>query len=394
MYWADPDDGALWLASRHDGVTGEDLRKLLPALRKHGLPELAPGQGARGELVVPKTVFRENHAGKPGRTTMRNAVAGLVSSVKSLDADLARDVHFVAYEWLPDVKHAGTCAPFPDQASALLSNGFPHVVAWRRVLSVDMGALQSAYADWRDGPDATYDMDGVVFSNGAAHRRTADPCPKHALAFKMRTCDQLADTTVVAVLWSPSRFGVLKPTLRVQPVTIAGVRYEFCSGKHARYIVDKILGPGAKVTIARANDVIPDVDAVHAPAPEGPALPPDGTFRWLSDVEIEETVPSSATAAKALTFFWRTLGVRDLAEASVQALFDAGFSTVAAMSTMRPVDISGVVHGVADKKATAWTRDIATALASAKFVDVLYGSCACGRGVGRTKLSLVVDAVL
>lgn len=393
LYWADA-DGKPWLASRHDGVTGEDLRKLLPALRHGGLPDLAPGQGARGELVVSKATFRAKHTGKPGRTTMRNAVAGLVSSVKSLDADLTADLHFVAYEWVPDVTDARTCPPFPDQASALTTAGFPHVVTWRRVPVADMGALQSAYADWRDGSEGLYDMDGVVFSDGASHPRSSDPCPKHALAFKMRTADQLADTVVVAVQWNPSRFGVLKPTLQVEPVTIAGVRYEFCSGKHAQYIVQTRLGPGARVTIARANDVIPDVDAVHAPAPGGPSLPPDGTFRWLSDVEIEETVPSDDTAVKALTFFWRALGVRDLAEASVQALFTSGFGTVSAMAAMTARDISGVVPGVAEKKATAWVRDIGAALRRAGFVDVLYGSCACGRGVGPTKLALVADAVI
>lgn len=373
------------LASRHEGTVGGDMGdRLFPYLR---LPPLRAGELVRGELIVPKAVFDARHRGE-GRQSIRACIAGLVGSKAHFDEGLARDVHFVAYEFMPSPTEA---LPFSQQLAKLRRRGFPHVVdvvATPGPLTMEF--LESTFRAWR--ADHPYEMDGVVFSNDAVHAREAGRNPKYALAFKMDCEDQMADTEVVAVHWNPSRFGVLCPQIEVRPVRIAASTYTYCSGKHARFIVDAGIGPGARVRIIRANDVIPDVQAVLAAAPGGGALPDGVPFHWVSDVLIAEDAPSEERAVQVIVHFWAHLGAQHFSDKSVRKLYDAGFKTLRQWVDMRAADIEGL-PGVQARTAAKWVQSMQAALGEATLDRVLNASSVFGRGVGSRRLKWVFDAL-
>ena len=63
-----------------------------------------------------------------------------------------------------------------------------------------------------------YEIDGMIVTNNYSHHRNTSGNPDYAFAFKMVMDEQMAETVVLGVKWSPSKDGFLKPRVQVQPV--------------------------------------------------------------------------------------------------------------------------------------------------------------------------------
>ena len=95
--------------------------------------------------------------------------------------------------------------------------------------------LSQLLVAWRD--DYDYEIDGVIVINDAIYPRPKGN-PEYGFAFKMVLSDQIAETTVVDVLWAPSKDGFLKPRVQIDPVTLGGARIEYATGFNAKFIED------------------------------------------------------------------------------------------------------------------------------------------------------------
>ena len=62
--------------------------------------------------------------------------------------------------------------------------------------------------------ESSYDIDGIIVADNHTYPRTSKN-PKHAFAFKMVLGDQVVESKVVNVIWSPSKDGYLKPKVLV-----------------------------------------------------------------------------------------------------------------------------------------------------------------------------------
>ena len=63
-----------------------------------------------------------------------------------------------------------------------------------------------------------YDIDGVIVVDDHQYPRIKKS--KHAFAFKMVLSDQIVESKVVDVIWSPSKTGYLKPRIQIQPLKL------------------------------------------------------------------------------------------------------------------------------------------------------------------------------
>ena len=103
--------------------------------------------------------------------------------------------------------------------------------------------------------------DGLVLSfndiaYGESLGRTAK-FPRNAIAFKWQ--DEMAETTLREVEWSPSRTGLINPVAIFDPVELEGTTVTRASVHNVSIVEDLKLGIGDTVTVYKANMIIPQI---------------------------------------------------------------------------------------------------------------------------------------
>ena len=271
------------LYTRGDGTIGQDITGVLNYIH---LPQI-PNVIIRGEFIIKKKEF-ETHYSKTA-SNIRNMVAGIINQKKH-DPTKTKSVDFVAYEVIEPVLS-------PSQQMAFLKENHFNTVQHETTkmptttpitapitthTTITNETLSNTLVKWR--AEYEYEIDGVIVANDAIYERTSTN-PKHAFAFKMVISDQLAETQVTDVIWTPSKDGYLKPRVRVNPVKINGVKIEYVTGFNGQYISKNKIGIGAVIQLVRSGDVIPYIKSVVVPAET--AKMPDVPYTWTeSNIDI------------------------------------------------------------------------------------------------------------
>jgi len=108
-----------------------------------------------------------------------------------------------------------------------------------------------------------YQLDGVVISFSEQYRKKLgenEHEPEWAVAIKFIPPEAI--TTVTDIEWNVSKNGELIPTVLLEPVFLDGSTIRRVSGYNAGYIVNKKIGKNAKLSIAKAGEIIPEVQKV------------------------------------------------------------------------------------------------------------------------------------
>jgi DNA ligase (NAD+) len=267
-------------ATRGDGEEGEDvtlnartISEIPGTLAGPDVPEIAE---VRGEVYLGHADFagineRQREKGLPEFANPRNAAAG---SLRQLDVSVtaARPLRFFAYAWgeMPVL-------PAPTQfgvVEAFRRWGFKTNPLMKRCESV-----AELIAQYRliESQRATlgYDIDGVVYKVDdlalQARLGFVSRAPRWAIAHKFPA--ELATTVLEAIDIQVGRTGALSPVARLKPVTVGGVVVTNATLHNEDYIrgFDSKGLPirdgtdiriGDTVTVKRAGDVIPRVEAV------------------------------------------------------------------------------------------------------------------------------------
>ncbi len=103
--------------------------------------------------------------------------------------------------------------------------------------------------------------DGLVLlyddiAYGQSLGRTAK-FPRDSIAFKWT--DELAETTLREIEWSPSRTGLINPVAVFEPVALEGTTVSRASVHNLNILEDLQLGEGDRITVYKANMIIPQV---------------------------------------------------------------------------------------------------------------------------------------
>ena len=81
--------------------------------------------------------------------------------------------------------------------------------------------------------------------------------PRNAIAFKWQ--DEIRETTLLEMEWSPSRTGLINPVAIFEPVELEGTTVSRASVHNVSILRSLKLGIGDKITVYKANMIIPQI---------------------------------------------------------------------------------------------------------------------------------------
>lgn len=316
--------------SRGDGLEGADITRHIrnfPSIpKKINHPSLI----VRGEVIIPKDEFEiaRNYCPRDSGELYKNArnmVAGIMNSKEVSNPKVYEHIHFVAYG-IP-----GDNQDKQEQLNLLINNNFKVVFnfiwsfydATDENLSIQLCTRRA---------QSNYELDGLVIEVDKSEIREelsskkSSLEPQYAKKFKIADVANEAIAIVTSISWKISKHGYLKPTVIMEPVELVGVTIQRASGYNAKFIIDNCIGPGAKIRITRAGDVIPDILEVIEQSPYGTFMSmPDIPWNWNeTNVDIVAQDLTDEEYLLKLKSFFNSIGVKNLQEASIQKLIDYG----------------------------------------------------------------------
>ncbi len=186
----------------------------------------------------------------------RNLCSG---SVRQLNSRITaeRNVHFEAFSLVRadgvDFKNSRQ-----QQFEWLKSQGF-EVVHYERVTAESLPQAVERFAAAIQTNDIP--SDGLVLlyddiAYGESLGRTAK-FPRNAIAFKWQ--DEIRETTLSYIEWSPSRTGLINPVAVFEPVELEGTTVSRASVHNISIMEALELGAGDTITVYKANMIIPQI---------------------------------------------------------------------------------------------------------------------------------------
>lgn len=266
----------------------------------------------------------------------RNLCSG---SVRQLNNQITaeRNVRFYAFS-LVQAQENGEEADFQNsrekQYEFLAKQGFDVVQHTR----VNKDNIIEAVADYEKRVE-TYEVpsDGLVLiyddiAYGRSLGRTAK-FPRDSIAFKW--ADEVMETVLKEIEWSPSRTGLINPIAIFEPVELEGTTVSRASVHNISILKGLKLGIGDKITVYKANMIIPQIaqnltnsDSAEIPK-HCPVCGGDTELRAVNEVQsLYCTNPDcEAKKIKSFTHFVGrdAMNIDGLSEATLEKFIAKGF---------------------------------------------------------------------
>ncbi len=331
-------DGKLAKAvTRGNGEVGEVVTNNAKTFRN--LPVSIPYKGElvlRGEAVITYSDFDEINAGIEEDAAKYKNPRNLCSgSVRQLNNEITakRNVNFFAFA-LVKADGVDFHNSREEQFLFLQEQGFQTV----EFKKVDRDTLISTLEDFEKKIE-NYDVpsDGlvIVYDNIAYGQSlgTTAKFPRDSIAFKWE--DEVRETVLKEIEWSPSRTGLINPVAIFEPVELEGTTVSRASVHNISILRGLKLGIGDRITVYKANMIIPQIaenltesDNVEPPK-ECPACGGDTEIRKVNEVQsLYCTNPfCSAKKIKAFTLFVSrdAMNIEGLSEATLEKFIAKGY---------------------------------------------------------------------
>ncbi len=262
----------------------------------------------------------------------RNLCSG---SVRQLNNKITaeRHVRFYAFS-LVEAEGMDNINSRKEQMEFLRNQGF-EVVEYKEVT----GDTMLDGIDYFAKEITTYDIpsDGLVLifddiAYGKSLGRTAK-FPRDAIAFKW--ADEIRETILKEIEWSPSRTGLINPVAIFEPVELEGTTVSRASVHNISVMRALKLGIGDKITVYKANMIIPQIadnltgsDNVEIPC-TCPVCGEKTEIQALNDVQTLYCMNAECPVKKikSLTLFVSrdALNMEGLSEATLEKFVAEGF---------------------------------------------------------------------
>lgn len=239
--------------TRGNGREGLDVTSKINAIlgsESYKLNERFTG-AIRGEVVMPTSSWNDKHFDEirnDPSANPRNMTAGIMNRIE--DSSDLKFLNYVVYKVL-----VSESREFKDifEINDFLQNNFENVAP-----EISFGSFEyigesykSLYNKWSE----VYPCDGLVFSNV-----NCDNLDWNEIAYKFE--DECKEVIVTDITYNATRTGRIVPRVWFNPVELSGAVVQKCTGFNAQFIKDNKVGIGSKITIARSNQVIPDLQKV------------------------------------------------------------------------------------------------------------------------------------
>src|SRR6056297_287265 len=200
----------------------------------------------RGEIIL-------DHL-PDGYTNKRSATAGIINDDNNEKLHL---LNVMFYE------HINSDSNSEDSRMNFIKSLFPDNSVnstSMKVKTLDDNTLVYMLKDYKEmWPQ--YDIDGLVLTLDKSIRENVK-YPKNKVSFKVN--QEAIFTTVKNIEWNTGRTGRVIPLVYIDPVTIDGSTINKATGHNAKFIKDKFIKKGTKISIVRSGDVIPYIVDVEA----------------------------------------------------------------------------------------------------------------------------------
>jgi DNA ligase (NAD+) len=296
----------------------------------------------RGEAVITYADFEEiNSKIEDVDAKYKNPRNLCSGSVRQLNNQITaeRNVRFYAFNLVrAQDMESGESVDFgnsrENQFKFLAVLGFD-VVGYKRVNS---GNIIEAIADYEERIK-TYEVpsDGLVLiyddiEYGRSLGRTAK-FPRDSIAFKW--ADEIRETLLKEIEWSPSRTGLINPVAIFEPVELEGTTVSRASVHNISILRGLKLGIGDRITVYKANMIIPQIadnltksDNVEIPA-KCPVCGGTTEVRAVNEVQSLYCTNPACDAKKIKSFELfvsrDAMNIDGLSEATLEKFISKGF---------------------------------------------------------------------
>lgn len=331
-------DGKLAKAvTRGNGEIGEVVTNNARTFKN--IPLAIPFTGdlvLRGEAVITYSDFEKLNAeledAEARYKNPRNLCSGSVRQLSS-EVTAGRNVRFYAFS-LVSASGAEFHNSREEQFRFLTEQGFEvvehYMVTEENILdTIELFEKKiESYDVPSDGLVLTYED----IAYGQSLGRTAK-FPRHSIAFKW--ADELRETTLKEIEWSPSRTGLINPVAIFEPVELEGTTVSRASVHNISILRGLKLGIGDRITVYKANMIIPQIaenltcsDNVKIPE-LCPVCGGKTEIRQVNEVQSLYCTNEKCAAKriKAFTLFVSrdAMNIEGLSEATLEKFVDMGF---------------------------------------------------------------------
>lgn len=332
------EDGKLIKAvTRGNGEVGEVITNNAKVFSN--LPVTIPYKGRlviRGEAVITYSDFEKINAGIEDESMKYKNPRNLCSgSVRQLNNQITaqRNVNFFAFA-LVSAEEVDFKNSRKYQFEWLKQQGF--MVVEHEL--VDASIIEDAVKGFADRITTNdFPSDGLVITYddieyGLSLGRTSK-FPRNAFAFKWK--DELAETTLLEIEWSPSRTGLINPVAIFEPVELEGTTVSRASVHNISIVEELELGIGDRITVYKANMIIPQIAEnltrsrmLHIPE-KCPVCGEKTIIKQQNDVKALYCVNEKCQAKqiKGFTHFVSrdAMNIDGLSEATLEKFIQCGF---------------------------------------------------------------------
>jgi NAD-dependent DNA ligase len=376
-------DNKISMYTRGNGTYGQDISHILPHINID-TSKIINNDAIRGELVITKSNFKRIEA---NMANARNAVSGIINTKKP-DVNMLKLIDFVAY-WViePKLKQS-------DQLKYIENKGIKCVdYSIKKSISVKM--LSEMLVKGRTSLE--YEIDGVVIiDNSKINIQIEGQNPDWGVAFKQILTDQIAEATVVDVIWEISKDKYIKPKIKINTVELLGSEITFATAFNAKFVVDNKIGPGSIIKLIKSGDVIPYIQEVLKESDSKKPKMPSIKYEWNeTEVDIIATELDDESMnkiiVKKLSYFFQTLDVKYMGEGTIEKFVDNGYNDLWKILSAN-VSKLGKIDGFGVRLIEKIYDSIDKSLINRNLCDLMAASQIFGRGIGSKKFKLITDA--
>lgn len=290
----------------------------------------------RGEAIITYSDFEKiNETIGDADAKYKNPRNLCSGSVRQLNNEITakRNVRFYAFS-LVSAEDVDFRNSREVQFRWLNEQGF-EVVEYRKVTAETLDEAMDYFAEAvttndfpSDGLVALYDDIAYGESLG-----TTAKFPRNAMAFKW--ADEMRDTRLLEIEWSPSRTGLINPVAIFEPVELEGTTVSRASVHNISIMKELKLGIGDTIRVYKANMIIPQIaenltGSGNAPIPHNcPACGQETIVKKENDVECLFCVNPGCPAKKIKSFGLFTsrdaMNIDGLSEATLEKFIARGF---------------------------------------------------------------------
>lgn len=290
----------------------------------------------RGEAVISYSDFeRINSRIEDVDARYKNPRNLCSGSVRQLNSEITaqRSVQFIAFN-LVRAEGVDFANSREAQFAFLEKQGFEVV---QRVLVTEDTILDAIEDYARRVESYEIPSDGLVLTFediafGQSLGRTAK-FPRHSIAFKW--ADELRETTLREIEWSPSRTGLINPVAIFEPVELEGTTVSRASVHNISILRGLKLGIGDRITVYKANMIIPQIaenltgsDTVEIPK-TCPVCGGRTQIRQVADAQSLYCTNEDCAAKKIKSFTLfvsrDAMNIDGLSEATLEKFLGSGF---------------------------------------------------------------------